>query len=104
LSMSLAAKPFNLDRQYFAIMLFFETLEHRSPDPATAVIRSQFAVGNDEHTCLVLLHHHLAGRDENSEVDDRRLRPMLKPLGDGSAVLLVHKVELALLCRSAGAH
>ena len=104
LSMSLAAKPFNLDRQDFAIMLFFETLEHRSPDPATAVIRSQFAIGNDEHTCLGLLHHHLAGRDENSEVDDRRLRPMLKPLGDGPAVLLVHKVELALLCRTAGAH
>src|SRR5208337_747491 len=104
LSMSLAAKPFNLDRQYFAIMLFFETLEHRSPDPATAVIRSQFAIGNDEHTCLGLLHHYLAGRDENSEVDDRRLRPMLKPLGDRPAVLLVHKVELALLCRPAGAH
>src|SRR5208282_4550298 len=92
LSMSLAAKPFNLDRQYFAIMLFFETLEHRSPDPATAVIRSQFAIGNDEHTCLGLLHHYLAGRDENSE------------LGDRPAVLLVHKVELALLCRPAGAH
>src|ERR1700686_1381008 len=57
----LAAKPFNLDREYFAIMLFFETLEHRSPDPATAVICSQFAIGNDEHTCLGLLHHHLAG-------------------------------------------
>src|SRR5208282_2998261 len=77
LSMSLAAKPFTLDRQYFAIMLFFETLEHRSPDPATAVIRSQFAIGNDEHTCLGLLHHYLAGRDENSEVDDPRWRPLI---------------------------
>src|SRR5271165_6877859 len=37
LSVPLAAKPFNLDRQDFTIMLFFETLEHRSLDPATAV-------------------------------------------------------------------
>jgi len=81
LSVPLAAKPFNLDRQDFAIMLFFETLEHRSPDPATAVIRSNL---RSERRALVprFLHHHLAGRDENSEVDDRRLRPTLKPLGD----------------------
>src|SRR5208337_3387365 len=97
LSVPLAAKPFKLDRQDFAVVFFFETLKDRSPDPATAVIRSQFAVGNDEHSCLGFLHHHLAGRDENSEVDDRRLRPTLKPLGDSPAVLLVHKVKLALL-------
>ena len=101
LSMPLAAKAFNLDREDFAIMLFFETLEHRSPDPATAVIGSQLPIGDDEHTCLGFLHHHLAGRDEDPEIDNRRLRPMLKPLGDGPAVLLVHKVELALLCRAA---
>src|SRR5208283_1922669 len=59
LSVPLAAKPFSLDRQDFAVVFFFETLEHRSPDPATAVIRSQFAIGNDEHTCLGLLHHYL---------------------------------------------
>src|SRR5437660_3766122 len=104
LSMALAAKPFTLDREDFAVMLFFETLEHRSPDPATAVIGSQLPIGNDEHMCLGFLHHHLAGRDKDPEIDNRRLRPMLKPLGDGPAVLLVDKVELALLCRPAGAH
>src|SRR5437879_12315662 len=103
-SMPLAAKAFNLDQQDFAVVFFFEALEHRSPDPATAVVSSQFAIGNDEHTCLSFLHHHLAGRDENAEVDYRRLRPMLKPLGNGPAVLLVHKVELALLCGPACAH
>src|SRR5260370_27275188 len=101
LSMPLAAKAFHLDREDFAVMLFFETLEHRSPDPATAVIGSQLPIGDDEHTCLGFLHHHLAGRDEDAEIDNRRLRPMLKPLGDGPAVLLVHKVEFALLCRAA---
>src|SRR6202040_2113784 len=101
LSMPLAAKPFNLDREDLAVMLFFETLEHRSPDPATAVIGSQLPIRDDEHTCLGLLHHHLAGRDEDSEINNRRLRPALKPLDDGPAVVLVHKVELALLCRAA---
>src|SRR5208282_4030691 len=99
LSMPLATKPFNLDREDFAVMLFFETLEHRSPDPSTAVIGSQLVIGDDEHTCLGFLHHHLAGRDEDSEINNRRLRPVLKPLGDGPAVFLVHKVELTLLCR-----
>src|ERR1700730_15911114 len=101
LSMPLAAKPFHLDREDFAVMLFFETLEHRSPDPATAVIGSQLPIGDDEHTCLGFLHHHLAGRDDYPEIDNRRLRPMLKPLGDRPAVLVVHKVELTLLCRAA---
>src|SRR3984893_12882339 len=82
-------------------MLFFETLEHRSPDPAAAVVGSQLPIGDDEHTSLGFLHHHLAGRDENPEIDNRRLRPVLKPLSDGPAVLLVDKVELALLCRAA---
>src|SRR6202158_33324 len=101
LSMPLAAEAFNLDREDFAVMLFFETLEPRSPDPATAVIGSQLPIGDDEHTCLGFLHHHLAGRDEDTEIDNRRLRPVLKPLGDGLAVFLVDKVELALLCRAA---
>src|SRR6202035_3815517 len=100
-SVPLAAKPFNLDREDFAVMLFFETLEHRSPDPATAVIGSQLPIGDDEHTCLGFLHHHLAGRNEDSEIDNRRLRPVLKPIGDRPAVLLVDKVELTLLCRAA---
>src|SRR5208283_71121 len=99
LSMPLAAKAFHLDREDFAVVLFFETLEHRSPDPATAVIGSQLPIGDDEHTCLRLLHHHLARRDEDAEIDNRRLGPVLKPVGDGSAVLLVHKVELSFLCR-----
>ncbi len=101
LSMPLAAKAFHLDREDFAVMLFFETLEHRSPNPATAVIGSQLPIGDDEHTCFWFLHHHLAGRDKDPEIDNRRLRPVLKPLGDGLAVLLVDKVELALLCRAA---
>src|SRR5579864_8917105 len=101
LSMALAAKAFHLDRQDFAVMLFFETLEHRSPDPAAAVVGSQLPIGDDEHTSLGFLHHHLAGRDEDPEIDNRRLRPMLKPLGDCPAVLLVDKIELALLCRAA---
>src|SRR5580704_7568643 len=100
-SMALAAKAFHLDREDFAVVLFFETLEHRSPDPATAVIGSQLPIGNDEHTCLGFLHHHLAGRDEDAEIYNRRLRPMLKPLGDDPAVLLVDKLELALLRRAA---
>src|SRR5580704_3627776 len=99
--MPLAAKAFDLDRADFAVMLFFETLEHRSPEPTTAVIGSQLPIGDDEHTRLGFLHHHLAGRDEDPEIDNRRLRPMLKPLGDCPAVLLVDKVELALLCRAA---
>src|SRR5260370_12074501 len=99
LSKPLAAKAFNLDREDFAVMLFFETLEHRSPDPPSAVIGSQFPVGHNEHTCLGFLHHYLAGRYEDSEINNRRLRPWLKLLGDGPAVFLVHKVELALLCR-----
>src|ERR1039458_3048405 len=40
LSVPLAANTFNLDRQDFAVMLFFETRECRSPDPATAVVGS----------------------------------------------------------------
>src|SRR5208282_4062223 len=71
LSVPLAAKPFKLDREDFAVMLFFETLEHRSPDPATAVIGSQLPIGDDEHTCLGFLHHHLARRDEDSEINNR---------------------------------
>src|SRR5258707_1817743 len=101
LSMPLEAKAFHLDREDFAVMLFFETLEHPSPDPATAVVGSQLPIGDDEHTCLGFLHHHLAGRNEDSEINNRRLRPVLRPLGDGPTVLLVHKVELALLCRAA---
>src|SRR5260370_25683247 len=101
LSKPLAAKAFNLDREDFAVMLFFETLEHRSPDPATAVVGSELPIGADEHTCLGFLHHDLAGRYEDSEINNRRLRPVLKPFGDGPAVFLVHKVELALLCRAA---
>src|ERR1700722_15908163 len=100
-SVPLAEKPFPLDREDFAVMLFFKTLENRPPDPATAVIGSQLPIGNDEHTCLRLLHHHPAGGDENAEVDNRRLRPMLKPLGDDPAMLVVDKVELSLLCRAA---
>src|SRR5260370_22322103 len=96
LSKPVAAKAFNLNREDFAVMFFFETLEHRSPDPATAVIGSQLVIGNDEHMCLGFLHHHLAGRDEDPEIDNRRLRPVLKPLGDDPTVLLIHKVELAL--------
>src|SRR5260370_3239384 len=92
LSKPLAAKAFNLDPEDFAVMLFFETLEHRSPDPATAVIGSQLPIGDDEHTCLGFLHHHLAGRDEDAEIDNRRLRPVLKPLGACPPVLLFDKV------------
>src|ERR1700722_12714273 len=101
LSKPLAAKPFHLDREDFAVMLCFETLEHRSPDPAAAVIGSQLPIGNYEHMCLGFLHHHLAGRDKDPEIDNRRLRPVLKPLGDDQAMPLVDKVELALLCRAA---
>src|SRR5437879_3161196 len=101
LSKPLAAKAFHLDREDFAVMLFFETLERRSPNPAAAVIGSQLPIVDDEHTCLGFLHHYLAGRDKDPEIDNRRLRPMLKPLGDDPAVLLVDKVELALLCRAA---
>src|SRR5579864_6927717 len=101
LSMPVAAEAFHLDREHFAVMLFFETLEHRSPNPATAVIGSQLPIGDDEHTCVAFLHHHLAGRDKDPEIDNRRLRPVLKPLGDSPAVLVVDKVEFALLCRAA---
>ncbi|MGC2822508.1 MAG: hypothetical protein WA198_22640, partial [Candidatus Sulfotelmatobacter sp.] len=51
LSVPLAAKAFHLDREDFAVIVFFETLEHRSSDPATAVIGSQLPIGDDEHTC-----------------------------------------------------
>src|ERR1700719_293744 len=101
LSMPLAAKAFDLDREDFAVMLFFETLEHRSPDPATAVIGSKLPVGYNEYAGLGFLHHHLAGRDEDPEVNDRGLRPVLKPLGNRPAVLPVHKVEFAFLRRAA---
>ena len=81
-----------------------EAIEDGARDPATAVVSSQFAIGDDEHMCRGFLHHHLAGRDEDAEIDNRRLRPVLKPLGDGSAVLLVDKVELAFLCGAARAN
>src|SRR5258708_2117925 len=48
-------------------------------------------------------HHHLAGRDEDPKVNNRRLRPVLEPLGNRPAVLRVHKVKLAFLCGAARA-
>src|SRR5260370_9734828 len=89
LSMPLAAKAFHLDREDFAVMLFFETLEHRSPDPAAAVIGSQLPIGDDEHTCLGFLHHHLSGRDKDPDIDTGCLWPVLNPLADGRPLLLL---------------
>lgn len=43
-------------------------------------------------------------RNEDAEIHDCRLRPMLKSLGNSAAVLLVNKVKLALLCRTPRAH
>jgi hypothetical protein len=59
--MTLATKPFHLGREDFVIMLLLETLEHRSPDPSPAIIRSELPVGHNEHSGLGFLHHHLAG-------------------------------------------
>src|SRR5215471_10660432 len=101
--MTLAEKPLDLVRENFVIVLLLETPEHGSPNPAAAVVGSQLPVGHNKHTRIGLLHHHLAGRDEDPEVNNCRLRPMLEPLGNRPAVLPVHKVELALLCRAAGA-
>src|SRR5579859_1262213 len=101
--MTLASKPFHLGREDFVIMLLLETLEHRSPDPSAAVVGSKLPVGHNEYTRLGFLHHHFAGRDEDSEIDNCRLRPVLKPLGNRPAVLAIHKVKLAFLCGTAGA-
>src|ERR1700752_2563067 len=99
--MALATKPFDLVRENFVIMLLLEALEHGSTDQAPAVIGSNPPVGYNEHASLWFLHHHLAGRHEDPEVDNCRLRPVLEPLGNRPAVLPAHKVELAFLCGAA---
>src|SRR5437016_6126301 len=100
--MAFTTKPFDLVRENFVIMLLLETSEHRSPDPAAAIVGSKLPVGHNEHPGLRLLHHHLAGRNEDPEVHNCGLRPVLKPLGNCPAVRLVHKVELSFLCGAAG--
>src|ERR1700677_2640020 len=61
LCITLASQPFHLGREDFVIMLSLETLEHRSPDPATAVVGSKFSVRHNKDTRLGFLHHHPAG-------------------------------------------
>src|SRR5215471_11794544 len=101
--MTLATKSFDLVRENFVVMLLLEAPEHASPDPAPAIVGSELPVGHHEHARIGLLHHHLAGRDEDPEVNNCRLRPVLEPLGNRPAVLPIHKVELAFLCGTAGA-
>src|SRR5215467_5576185 len=98
----LSSQPFQLCREEFAVMLLLEPLEHRAPDPASAVVGSKLPVGHNEHAGLRFLDHHLAGRDENPEIDHSRLRPMLKALGNRHAVLAVHKVKLAIVGGATG--
>ena len=51
-------------------------------------------VSEEQDARILLLDHHAAVRNQNAEVRDRRLRPLLEPLGDGPLVLSVTGVEL----------
>ena len=91
-----------MGREEFVIMLLLKAPEHRPPDPAPAVVRSKFPIGHNEHAGVRLLHHHLAGRDEDTEINDCCLRPTLKPIGNHLTVFPVHKVKFPVFCGATG--
>src|SRR6185437_4591809 len=42
------------------LMGLLKLFKERTSDPSPAVVRSELAIGHDEHTRIRLLHHHLA--------------------------------------------
>src|SRR5579872_1459758 len=84
-----------------AVVRQSELREQRPPNPAEAIVGSQHMVFHHQHSYIRLLDHHLAGGNQDAEIDDGGLRPVLEALGDGLAVVLVHEVEPALLGRTA---
>src|SRR6185437_5558722 len=57
---ALPQQAVNLLGDELLLMSLLKLFKERTPDPSPAVVRSQLAVGHDEHTRIRLLHHHLA--------------------------------------------
>src|SRR5262245_36873810 len=74
-----------------------EPLKQGAPDPTTAVVRPKAMIFDDEHPYILVLDPHLAGRNEDSKIGDRRLRPLLKPLRDRPFEFLVDGIITAVL-------
>ena len=72
-------------------------------NPPAAVVGSQRMVFDHQHVDGRLLDHDLAVGNQNAEVRDGSLRPLLEPFGDQFLVLGVDGIELSVFGRTAGA-
>ena len=72
-------------------------------NPPAAVVGSQRMIFDHQHVDVRLLDHDLAVGNQNAEVRDGSLRPLLEPFGDQFLVLGVDGIELSVFGRTAGA-
>src|ERR1022692_228565 len=72
-------------------------------NPPAAVVGSQRMIFDHQHVDVRLLDHDLAVGNQNAEVGDGSLRPLLEPFGDQFLVLGVDGIKLSVFGRTAGA-
>ena len=75
-----------------------ELAEQPLRDPAATVVGSQGMILHYEDSRILLLDHHATIRNQNAEIGDRRLRPLLEPLSNRAFVLDINGIELAIFC------
>src|SRR6185312_2001857 len=75
--------------------------EQRVSDPAPAIVGPEDMVFNYEHRGFRLMDNHLTGGNQNAEIDDGCLWPVLKAFRNCKAMGLVAEVELTVLRRTA---
>ena len=91
------------ERQPELIEAVFRQLKLReqgSPNPASAIIGSQDAIFNHQYRDVRLLDQYIARGNQDAEIHDGCLRPVLKAFRDRVAVVLVDKVKLAVFGRA----
>src|ERR1017187_6263289 len=73
----------------------------RLPYPSAAIVGAKDMILDNNNAEVRKICHQFAIGNQNREVHDRCLRPMLKALSNGLCVRLIDEVELAILRRTA---
>ncbi|MGA9128793.1 MAG: hypothetical protein WB425_11705 [Terracidiphilus sp.] len=73
----------------------------RFPNPSAAIVGAKNMILDNNDAEVRLLYHQLAIGDQDREVHDRCLRPMLKAFSNRLCMRLIDEVELAVLRRTA---